>query len=487
LEVELTANDLATGLMLLGGSLQDFGNILADIVRAPSRPAQKAPSHYPVTPQFAQIAWLRRNAPNLLRDQLIPALMGGGDISLAVLGKLDQTLLPSSSNRKEDLLETAFGKTFLSISKPALQPVQNPPVDRKTWLARFSRPLGMSRRLTPAERFVIDLSRLCDYEPGLPRLEWIRWCCAFLRTYLPLVFLWRTQAVVVVSRAIYKILSGAGQPPTKQQLHDALLGLTDGEEPLLIATDAWINQIDSRVRDYATARIVVNSVLWILTTIDNLSLEGMGAIPTSISDEELLAAATQSSQESFLKLSMPFDASGLECDRFLERVSQSLGTIDDFARRFGCRSAVDFLNRIVDLFPRHTNVDIGWAKNAREYIVYSLRRPPRGGEPDEYALICTWGGGRGQIKQGVRVEPGSGLLAMMVQLAASEAASRSVKPTLAELLQIFTDLRIAFAPGQRGMDMLIQNLTNEGLLEGSPDAMTAIPLGMTYQHLGGNA
>lgn len=482
-------------LTLQGVSMREFVQTYGDVVRAPERKGKALP-HYPIAPEFAYYSGIRQNDPNLLTSQLVPAIAAGGDSSLKTLDSFQKALGAATfsgpgGRRPNDLLETIFdailradGKqraTMAPLSK-IYQSLSGGSTPADQTFLKWTRPSPTDHPRTPAERLVLDLRRLSGYEPHLPRLDWVKWACAFVRTYVSLTCLWRTRAVVLVHQECDKILLGdASKRLGKDDLHDGLLGLREDDPPLLRANGEWTSQIDILVQAYAEARIAVNTILWLLSVADGLSV-GVPADLESLPESAILSEVRTTHSPTKGLISMPYDQTGWQCNELLDELQARAAVLDSLAARFGCANARNLVRQVIDSFPKYTSVSKAtWANNLREYVIYSLNPPRIDSTKDEYSLIRTWSG-RG-VRSGVKVIPAGGLLALLVQFVATDAKQHHTKPTLLDLTRLFQDLRVEFEPGPEGLGMLIDKLGTLGLLEGSPDALLAAQIGAPYGHI----
>jgi hypothetical protein len=403
--------------------------------------------HGPLYPEIARNAWLRKKTDRVIKFQLLE-------------GPFAQYLKDNKLDTKafsEQAVKALAGKPRLGgngsdVFKEMLAEI---PIDRaeagmreeQDAIGELANLLGNSRKDVldldqPDElaiRITQDFQHLCRLEGCVPRLLWIELLKSFLRTALPAWLLGHMRLTVCLRD--WALAAFGGKVATHE---DVLASITNRWQGIFHPTQTGSNEIPIHIERYIKARVELSILIYLMRHALG-SDTASKPLAVSRSDKDHISI-----DDWLVKCKLAGESLGLS-----SKTSDEVRTeIITYAQHFGA-----WLNPAAN----------GQGKNIEEFLRIFLRLSA-GDNDTGYLLSATRTGGF----KGAVVFPGPAILRLMLYLAALEkmsvkAQSRG-KLVLADLEAHFAKYGVDFASSVGARPKLISELSQLGLLKGSPDA-----------------
>lgn len=472
-------------------SKEDLAEALLALLRCPRQKNANYPTLLPVRPTLGLFKNIGPKLPYYLKDQLVPALCFGDDAGFS----------QRISCLRERLAEVANKDTLhelVAALLPGVVDVQRSiPTHQGPLIKSYTNPPGLSVGLSSCRSFCASLDVLLDLAPHLPRIVFVQWLTGLIRIWLPMIFLSRCAVTQRASELALDTLR-TGQSTPADVTTEILL---DQEERLFRGSQQLLNQVVPLIQRYVRARLEVSIFLDLCNLYQHLAAVGFDPIDPANHEKakrwlnDYTVTPTQCPQLPPMiglldskKISMPGDSAHnhLPLNELLKWSADNLKGLDATAKLIGAPGgSIDLLERTYSLL-RPDNEPLRkstFGRNAWWFVSYTLSAPPKVDKdsqfPDEFNLLIR-GEGSGKARQ-FTVEPGAGLLRMLVQIAHHHAERRNdAVPKLSDLLDIFEQIGVDFRSNPDDFDDLKTRLQKLSLLHASADAAEAASLKPFY-------
>ena len=292
-------------------------------------------------------------------------------------------------------------------------------------------------RLTPSERFVLDLSEVIGLKPELTRRQWTVLTETALRIGLGLHLMWTMR----LNWGVWTYLLSVAEGEAPSRSHVDALWESHHVDPLLEAGADSGPQLRRVIQKFVEARLGINVIL---KALDD-SGHGWGA---------RLGTAGVDTREELHTLALHVDAH--RADLALA-VSAACG--GDLRRTVGAG---------IDSRPRLLALSSGFSKNIREYLRYSLGQLV----PDD-PEYQTYDQGYLLVPDPRRTGPGRveiGPTALIYLTTVSSLATNSAHVSVDGFRDHLAAYGVQFPAGELGTGRTIKSLERLGLTIESPDA-----------------
>ena len=402
----------------------------------------------PLYPEIARNAWLRKNTDRVIKFQLLDGPLAqyvkdrrmnaqslAKDIVEALSGK------PRSSKSLGDIFQEVLKK--ISIDRTEFDFLEQE--DAITRLADLLGDSGVVRLDLGgnvdnlAKRISQDFHHLCQLEGNIPRLLWIELLKSFLRISLPAWLLAQMRLTVYMRDWVLSALGG--DVIAKEEL---FAFIADRWKGIFHPTQTGSNEIPTHVELYVKARVELSILVYLVRYT-----QGEGAV-----SKTLTVNRTDREHISIDEWLMLCVLSGKSLGLNGKTKDDIRAEIIPYAQAFGA-----WLNP----------ASKGQGKNIEEFLRIFLRLSAKDNDAGYLLTATRTGGFKGAI-----VFPGPAILRLMLYLAAldkkNENAQSRGKLILADLESHFASYGVDFASSVGARPKLISELSQLGLLKGSPDA-----------------
>lgn len=392
-------------------------------------------------PGLARNSWLRSRSDRVVQDHFL-----AGPIAQSMRDERSTDEYQTAKLYVDALIggrsSEIVGQNNADILS-AILGVPNNPINQVDSIQRLIDRLGHNRdyylslgKTDPiARRIKTDFDLICQIEHLIPRLQWLDILKCFLRVSMSSWILSQMRLTVLVRNWIVAAID-QGEMPDYSQVIDAITGRFRGLfHPTLTPTI----EVSRHVEQYSKARVELNILLYSLQ-------------PFVASD--------------FLKKQLVVSEEGSQKITIHQLIQVFFEFRNQFLERYGI-SASQLAVRYGESYKAWTNpFKFGQGKNFDEFLLVLQRKTPN--DPDDgYLLTPT-----GLRSKAMVVFPGPMLLKTMVLLAGRQMAASGEKGklVLADIENHFCEYGIEFGASAGARPKLINELSELGLLKGSPDA-----------------
>lgn len=285
-----------------------------------------------------------------------------------------------------------------------------------------------------ASRIKSDFDAICRMERQIARIQWLDILKCFLRLSISTWLLAQMRMTVALRSWVLSALDRGVLPDEVEIIESMKLRYRHLFHPTLTPTD----EISAHVEQYMKARVEVNILLY----------AARANLPAGMLDKQLVVQEKGGGKVTILEL--------------LTNLAKIRG---QFAEQHGLSSAAQLAVRHAERYRAWTApLRHGQGKNINEFLLV-LRRSEEGDTDDGYLLTPAKGGT-------VIVFAGPMLLKTIVLLADRQIASgrNRGKLVLSDIEDHFRQYGVEFGSTASARPRLIAELSDLGLLRGSPDA-----------------